>query len=209
MERKTRREIIEDMHRNAFNILDEYKSLPHEEVVKIQRSLALDYSVCTFNVVGDLNIGSIIRTSALLGAKRVLIFGKKKFDKRSTVGADNYIEIVKIKTIDRDRKISKNRFFSVIDHYNYTPIFFETGGTDLRDFDFTGIDNPLLVFGSESDGIPEDILYERNYPIVSIPHFSVMRSLNVGAAAAIAMWEYIRQTTTVLKHEFKFLRRRK
>jgi tRNA (cytidine/uridine-2'-O-)-methyltransferase len=51
----------------------------------------------------------------------------------------------------------------------------------------------MLVFGSESSGLP-DVIFEQ-YPqqMVTIPMRSPVRSINLSAAAAVAMYEAVRQ----------------
>ena len=49
-----------------------------------------------------------------------------------------------------------------------------------------------LVFGGESDGLPADIL-ERCEDVREIESFGSTRSVNVGVAAGIAMYEWARQ----------------
>jgi tRNA G18 (ribose-2'-O)-methylase SpoU len=53
---------------------------------------------------------------------------------------------------------------------------------------------PCLVFGSESKGIPQEIVNDSRAEVVAIPQVGVIRSYNVSAAAAIAMWELVRST---------------
>jgi tRNA G18 (ribose-2'-O)-methylase SpoU len=50
----------------------------------------------------------------------------------------------------------------------------------------------LLLLGQELTGIPDAILSLANYRL-SIPQFGLVESLNVQTAAAIAIYEYVRQ----------------
>jgi tRNA (cytidine/uridine-2'-O-)-methyltransferase len=50
-----------------------------------------------------------------------------------------------------------------------------------------------LVFGKESEGIPETILVEYQNSCVRIPMRSQARSLNLSNSVAIATYEYLRQ----------------
>ena len=51
----------------------------------------------------------------------------------------------------------------------------------------------VLVFGSESSGLPPELLAQRPEQIVRVPMRSPVRSLNLSATAAAAMYEAIRQ----------------
>jgi tRNA G18 (ribose-2'-O)-methylase SpoU len=86
--------IIADTASNHFNVRDEYKTNTYEQNVAITVSEQRRFSVGCINITGELNIGMMIRSACLLGAENFYIFGRKKFDKRSTVGAEKYINIV-------------------------------------------------------------------------------------------------------------------
>ena len=50
-----------------------------------------------------------------------------------------------------------------------------------------------IMFGKESAGIPEDILYENQETAIRIPMIGGIRSLNLGNSAAIILYEALRQ----------------
>jgi tRNA (cytidine/uridine-2'-O-)-methyltransferase len=51
----------------------------------------------------------------------------------------------------------------------------------------------MLVFGSESSGLPEEILAPHRQRALRLPMRSAVRSLNLSATAAVAMYEAVRQ----------------
>lgn len=53
-----------------------------------------------------------------------------------------------------------------------------------------------LVFGRETKGLPPDILQNNPERLIKIPQFGPVRSLNVATAAAIALYEGLRQLQT-------------
>ena len=65
------------------------------------------------------------------------------------------------------------------------------GATPLLDFQFT-VDDTILL-GRESAGVPENV-HEAADARVIIPLAPGLRSLNVAQAAAIALYEALRQT---------------
>ncbi len=85
--------IIAETASNHYNVRDEYKDNSYEQNVAITRNEQRPFSVGAINITGELNIGMMIRSACLLGAENFYIFGRKKFDKRSTVGAEKYINI--------------------------------------------------------------------------------------------------------------------
>ena len=54
-------------------------------------------------------------------------------------------------------------------------------------------DNVFIMFGKESRGLPEDLLYENRDFCVRIPMRDTLRSLNLSNSVAIAVYEILRQ----------------
>ena len=66
------------------------------------------------------------------------------------------------------------------------PIFvLETGGTDIREFDFPK--NGICIIGSEELGVSPEALSAATYGRVSIPMKGLKASLNVGVAFGVLM----------------------
>ncbi len=70
-------------------------------------------------------------------------------------------------------------------------LFSTTGKKSLWQTEFA--DGDWLIFGSETSGIAPDILTDHPGRIVRIPQIPGERCLNLSAAAAIAMFEALRQ----------------
>ena len=78
---------------NDWNVADEFKNMNLEEIRAIQKIESLPFAVGALNLTGGLNLGSIIRSAVIFGAEKFYIIGKRRYDRRSTVGAQNYIDI--------------------------------------------------------------------------------------------------------------------
>lgn len=160
-----------------WNIRDDLKGKEMEEILQSQPKFP--FSVCTINLDGSLNIGVMMRTAVIFGAEKFFVAARNKYDKRSTVGAHNYIEIVK--------DISIENLIVTITSHGYSPVCCELGGTNIRNFEFPK--KPCFIFGNEGLGVPEEVLNNCQYK-VEIPQPGVLRSLNVSIAAGIVMYEY-------------------
>jgi len=204
---KVQEEEQEDTH--PLNVRTELQHFNQVLLKKIQNRLSKNFSILLFNVRTGGNIGMSIRTACLLGCKEVIICGRKQYDRRFTTGSHNYIPInywntplkVNINCIspnETEEIIEYNPIEFVKMCGERTPIFIELGGKDIRTISWKLIENPLLIVGNETSGIPNHFIktVKKLIPetiIISIPQFSVMRSLNVSVAASIAMWEIAKE----------------
>ncbi len=190
--------IIKDTASNHYNVRDEYKENSYEQNVAITLSEQRGFSVGAINITGELNIGMMIRSACLLGAENFYIFGRKKFDKRSTVGAEKYINIVQYTfddPIHADAEINDRLMYLL--KWN-SVVLCEHGGTEVGSYkakqkykaEFT---KPIFVFGSESHGLPDVVIQNEHFYKLSIPQRGVLRSFNVSAAMNIICWDYIKE----------------
>ena len=180
-----------------FNVHDNLKGLSVDELKEISLSDRLPWHTLCLNLTGDLNIGTIIRTSHCMGATSVIIFGRRKIDNRGIVGSDNYIRVERISAVDEKLIYDTNLFVSYLKEKNLTPVFVETGGILLSSINWKTIIKNIhetgneicLIMGNETDGIPTDILnviseFPNSFK-VSIPQRGVIRSVNVSVAHAM------------------------
>lgn len=188
--------IIADTNSKMFNVHDEFKNNSVEQNVEICNRDRLKFSVGCINITGELNIGMMVRSACLFGAENFYIFGRKKFDKRSTVGAEKYINIVQY--VFDDPIHADESILNQLTLMNHDIILCETGGEVLGKDNWTydknnpPVQHPLFLFGSESHGIPEKVsnAFDRK---ISIPQRGVMRSFNVSAAMNIIVWDYCKE----------------
>lgn len=186
--------------RTSFNVHDDLKHLSVPDLRTENEKSRLPFAVCAWNVDGNLNIGMMIRSACNMGAERFIVIGRRHYDKRSCVGSNHYLDVQVVNGYDFNRDLyDAEAFWKEMERWGYTPIFLETFGTpintsfDLEKYTEQGL-RPCLVFGSESKGIPQEIVNDSRAEVVAIPQVGVIRSYNVSAAAAIAMWELVRST---------------
>lgn len=165
------------------NLIDEYKGLENEQVFDALSKKRTGLEIAIENVEHDFNIGSIIRTANSFNVSKVHIIGKKKYNRRGAMCTDKYLKIVHHATIEDFLKTQTNRELVAIE--NNTP-----RAKELHEKTF--IKDTTLIFGSENNGITTELL-EKAHDVRFIESFGSTRSVNVGAAAAIAMYEWTRQ----------------
>ena len=171
-----------DITCEKFNVVDKFKTWTYEDVVKYYSLSALPYAVACFNIKGSLNTGNILRTSCCFSAERFFVIGDHRFDRRSCVGSQNYIPIDFLDCTPNPQELDQYLW-----ERGYYSVFIEQGGYDINEINVLPYRNrkPCLIFGNESNGIPEE--YLQDAVIYSIPQFGVMRSLNVSSAASICI----------------------
>ena len=165
------------------NLLDEYKGLDNEQVFDTLSKKRTPLEIAIENVEHDFNIGSIVRTANSFNVAKVHIIGRKKYNRRGAMCTDKYLEIIHHPTLDDFLKTQSGRELVAIE--NNTPRAKEL---HLKKF----AQDTTLIFGSENSGISQELL-EKAHDVRYIESFGSTRSVNVGAAAAIAMYEYTRQ----------------
>ncbi len=169
---------------DSRNLIDELKGLTNEQVFDALSQKRNSLEIAIENVEHDFNIGSIVRTANSFNVSKVHIIGKKKYNRRGAMCTDKYLKIVHHPTLADFLKTQKNREMVAIE--NNTP-----RAKPLHEKQFT--DNTTLIFGSESSGITDELL-KVSIDVRYIESFGSTRSVNVGAAAAIAMYEWVRQS---------------
>jgi len=175
----------------SFNVADEYKHLSLDDLKQTAVMRQLPFAVALANITGDLNAGVIIRSACVMGAQKVFVFGRKKYDRRSTVGAHHYIDVLPHDITTETGTLDWDAALQTIRVNGYTPVLIEQGGAPLHTLHLATHHPLCLVFGAEDSGIPSEIC--RQEPCYSIPQQGILRSLNVSTAAGIAMWHISQQ----------------
>lgn len=173
------------IEKSSVNVHDMYKDRDIDSLMRISKALTMPYSIMLYNCCGDFNIGVLARTGTCLATHRVFTVGRRKFDRRTLVGANNYTQLEKY-----DEITDLNAFFS---ERKMFPVFIEQGGVDIDTYKFEELYSdpsrePCLVVGSECDGIPQKIMDAfPDSPRLSISQPGVIRSLNVSSAGSMAL----------------------
>mgnify|MGYP003345991199 CR=1 FL=1 len=170
------------------NVIDEFKDLPMEEIHRKLDERSNNFAVLMTHVEGDFNIGTVLRSSNFFGAREFFYWGKKRFDRRSTVGVHNYTPMNFLENIEEVSNLKQK----------YTLVGLENnidGTIPLRKFDWRLNKPPCIVVGEECNGIHEAVVKMCDF-LVEIPNFGSVRSLNVGSAATLAMHDYVAKSSS-------------
>ena len=165
------------------NLVDEYKGMTNEQVFDALAKKRNSLEVAIENVEHDFNIGTVVRNANSFNVNKVHIIGKKKYNRRGAMCTDKYLEICYYATVEDFLVSQQGRELVAIE--NNTPRALPLGKKKF-------IQNTTLIFGSEGNGISEELLKHAN-DVRYIESFGSTRSVNVGVAAGIAMYEWTRQ----------------
>lgn len=171
-------------HDDTRNLIDQYKGMVVEEIAADMRKRAFPLHVAIENLQHDFNIGSIVRTANAFNIASVHIIGKRHWNRRGAMSTEKYLEVFHHPNYsDFVGWVKKNDLLVVgIDNV--------PGSVPLRDIQL--VPNIVLVFGQEGPGLSKE-LQEICSGIAYIEQYGSTRSINVGAAAAIAMHEWVRR----------------
>ena len=134
------------------------------------------------------NTGNISRTCAATGAHLHIVepMGFQIDDRRLKRAGLDYWHLVDISYYDNfsqlQEKFPAARFF-----------YFTTKGR-RRHSDVSFKDGDFLVFGKETKGLPEKLLFEHKDSCVRLPMVDDARSLNLSNSVAVGVYEALRQT---------------
>jgi tRNA G18 (ribose-2'-O)-methylase SpoU len=167
------------------NVTDVYKYWTVDAIKADLRTKHHNFSALVTNQHHDFNIGTVIRNCNAFCGREVIILGRKKYDKRGAVGAYLYTTMKHVRFID---------------------------DLDLKDCTVVGVDNlegavpietfqwpeghVVMAFGQEQTGLTKEIL-DRCHHLVYIAQYGSVRSLNVGVASGIAMYDYCQKMVKV------------
>ncbi|MBR2068663.1 MAG: 23S rRNA (guanosine(2251)-2'-O)-methyltransferase RlmB [Candidatus Gastranaerophilales bacterium] len=133
------------------------------------------------------NFGAIVRTAAAAGFDGILVSNHRSCPitpvvEKISSGAINHIPIIKTTSLSAGIDILKKHDFWVIaTQMQAKDNYFEIDYTDM---------NFALVMGSEGSGISKTILNKADFKVKILSNFE---SLNVSNAAAVIMYEAVRQ----------------
>lgn len=166
------------------NVVDEYRYWRLEAIVADLDSRRHPFHVGIENFAHDFNIGSVVRTANAFLAREVHIVGRKRWNRRGAMVTDRYQHV---------RHHDNATALAAWCHANdivLIGIDNLPGCVPIETFDLPA--NSLLLFGQEGEGLTPEARAQVS-AVLSIAQYGSTRSINAGAAAAIAMHAWVRR----------------
>ena len=164
--------------------MDEYRYWTLDAIVADLDTKRNPFHVAIENLEHDFNIGSIVRTANAFLAKEIHIVGRKRWNRRGAMVTDRYQHIRQHRSVDELRAWAAKAGIRIIGIDNVPT------SQPLETFDLP--EACVLFFGQEGTGLAPEAI-DACDAVVSIAQYGSTRSINVGAAAAIAMHAWIRR----------------
>lgn len=166
------------------NVIDKYKGLSVAEIKDDLDRSRHDFHVAIENFQHDFNIGTIARNANAFNAAGIHIIGRRHWNRRGAMKTEAYMNIFHHETVAEFIGWAKRNNLKLIAIDN------QKGSKKLNEIELEK--GSILVFGNESDGLSKEMV-EACKEMVAIEQFGSTRSVNVGVASGILMYEFVRQ----------------
>ena len=166
------------------NVIDKYKGLTVAEIKDDLDRSRHDFHVAIENFQHDFNIGTIARNANAFNAAGIHIIGRRHWNRRGAMKTEAYMNIFHHETGMEFIDWAKQNNLKLIAIDN------QKGSKKLNEIELEK--GSILVFGNESDGLSKEMV-EACKEMVAIEQFGSTRSVNVGVASGILMYEFVRQ----------------
>ena len=175
-------ELLRDGDRR--NVVDRYRYWTVESIVADLDASRHGFHVAIENLEHDFNIGSVVRTANAFNASSVHVVGRRRWNRRGAMVTDRYLHVVHDDDATSLAAWAHEHGLVVVGVDNLP------GAVPLETFDLPRA--CVLLFGQEGTGLSDEARASCD-ATVSIAQFGSTRSINVGAAAAIAMHAWVRR----------------
>lgn len=162
------------------NVEDRYRYWTVEAIKADLDKSRVDLHIAIENWQHDMNIGTIVRNANAFNVAAVHIIGKRHWNRRGAMVTDRYLHIEQHQTVADFVQAMDDRHIIAIDNLE--------GALPLSQV--TLPKKAVLVFGGEGPGLSVDMQAAAEQ-MVMIEQFGSTRSVNVGVAAGIVMYEWM------------------
>jgi tRNA G18 (ribose-2'-O)-methylase SpoU len=169
---------------DSRNVADRYRYWTVEAIVADLDKSRRPLHIAIENWSHDFNIGSVVRTANAFNVAAVHVVGRRRWNRRGAMVTDRYLPVLHHDGCADLAGWARGRQIPLLGVDNLP------GAVPLETFD---LPSPvLLLFGQEGPGLT-DAARETCADVLSIVQYGSTRSINAGAAAAIAMHAWVRR----------------
>ena len=166
------------------NVVDRYRYWRREAIVADLDPRRHPFHVAIENWQHDFNIGAVVRTANAFLAAAVHIVGLRRWNRRGAMVTEQYQHVHHHKTMVAFGDWARRERLPVLGVDNLP------GSVPLEIYELP--ERCVLLFGQEGPGLSDDARQAAE-AVLSIAQFGSTRSINAGAASAIAMHAWVRR----------------
>ncbi len=170
------------------NVADHFRYWKLEAIVAELDTRRHSFHVAIENWGHDFNIGSVVRTANAFAAGTVHIVGRRRWNKRGAMVTDRYQHVLHHPEVDDLLEWAAERRLPILGIDNVP------GSIPIEGYKFPR--DCILLFGQEGPGLSMRAR-EASRDILHMTQFGSTRSINAGAAGAIAMHAWIQQHAVI------------
>lgn len=176
-------------HGDTRNVVDEFRTWTVDAIVQEldERAAAevdrggAQLQIAIENWGHDFNIGSVVRTANAFGVRHVHIVGRRRWNRRGAMVTDRYLHV------HHHAEVSSLVQWATQGGLTIVGIDNVPGSEPIEGWEPPR--SALMVFGAESDGLSTQAR-DAAATIRHITQYGSTRSINAGAAAAVAMFHW-------------------
>lgn len=168
----------------------EILSRRHQLIWDVVKHRQPTIAVLLENVHDPMNIGAVMRSCDSIGIMEVFLLytqeqvSQVKLGKRSSAGARKWLDVYHYNDAQRCINDIKNKY-----HKLYTT-HLDSDACSHTDLNLT--ESVVLAFGNEHAGLSQEVLNYSDGNFI-IPQMGMVKSLNISVAAAVTLYEAMRQ----------------
>lgn len=164
------------------NVIDKYRYWTIEAIKEDLAATAAPLEIAIENWQHDSNIGTIVRTANAFNVAKVHIVGRRHWNQRGAMVTNRYMTVIHHPSVTHFVAATKGMSYIAIDNMS--------GAMPLEKMALPR--QCVMVFGGEGPGLSEE-MRRHCEAMVMIEQFGSTRSVNIGVAAGILMYEWRRQ----------------
>ncbi len=179
-------------HGDARNVVDAYRYWTVSAIVADLDARRSPLHVAIENIEHDLNIGSIVRTANAFNVAGVHVVGRRRWNRRGAMVTDAYLSITHHPDAADLQGWAHSQGLAIL------AIDVVAGAIPIDEYQMPR--GCVLLFGQEGPGLSPQAIAGSD-AVLSISQYGSTRSINVAAAAAIAMHSWARTHLGRAGHE--------
>ena len=141
------------------------------------------FGVAVYNISKEFNIGSLLRTVHCAKGKEFFLIGDKSYNTYAAVSSDKWTKVNYFEKLED--------FLLFVKDSDYNLVLVDQAENSKSLFEFNYPENPLFLLGAEKGGLPAILKQNNHFPILEIPQYGLVHSLNLSCSGSIVVYHYL------------------